>query len=575
MPSLTKVQTGFLDPQGALELIPGTASAPGLRFSTSSATGMFSPSAGVLGFSTGSTQNALTILSNGNVGIGTTNPQYKFHIHGRACITDGTGTNQSLSVGTTSSSTGTNFGTIDVNGNMYSAYYLRNNNNSTFNIFAAAEQYVDLGTITNIPLHFKINDSRVMSIVAGGNVGIGSTNPQAKLDVAGGILSTGITVSNGVRAATIGDYPNVNGELPNPSILFGTSGSYPLSLIGDGGNGATSGGVVVSYYSMTNGWRRAIEVFNTTAATGNLLLMKTGGNVGIGTTNPQDSLHVYGSNSDIIISNTSTGSAGLYIRYLNGTEHGTNLLYNPGSAVTYLDNTYPVVAGTVYGDMYFRQNVAGTMTNRIVIKAATGRIGIGTNTPTLKFHVYDSNTVARFESSSSYVDLQLSNSVSSVGFIQYNGGDLRFFASSGSTPSITIQGGSPGNVGIGTTNPEHPLEVNGIASLGTSGSYGYKIRYIGAISNGTTFTLPSGRWQGELHYTWGNNSGRTAKRIVSFAKAPGAINNGYSSTWLDVNNGGAGVLAYSFDQSTGVFTWSVSDGSTSTGYAWILYHPGN
>jgi hypothetical protein len=138
---------------------------------------------------------------------------------------------------------------------------------------------------------------------------------------------------------------------------------------------------------------------------------------------------------------------------------------------------------------------------------------------------------------------------------------------------MTVQG-STGRVGIGTATPEHSLEVNGIASLGTSGSYGYKIRYIGYIYNGFTFTLPSGRWQGELHYTWGNNTGRTAKRIVSFSKAPGAAGNGFNSTWLDVNSGGSGVLEYSFNQSTGVFTWSVSDGSGSEGYAWMLYHPG-
>lgn len=139
----------------------------------------------------------MIISGSGNVGIGTTNPQYRFHVHGRACITDGTGTFQSLSVGTTSSSTGTNFGTIDVNGSMYSGYYLRNNNNTTFGIFAAAEQYVDLGTITNIPLHFKINDSRVMSIVAGGNVGIGVTNPPQKLYVNGTVQSTGRFIFGG------------------------------------------------------------------------------------------------------------------------------------------------------------------------------------------------------------------------------------------------------------------------------------------------------------------------------------------------------------------------------------------
>ncbi len=101
------------------------------------------------------------------------------------------------------------------------------------------------------------------------------------------------------------------------------------------------------------------------------------------------------------------------------------------------------------------------MTNRIVIKGATGRVGIGTDAPSLAFHTYSSNTVARFESSSTYVDIQLSNSASSVGFIQYNNSDLRFFAGTGSTPTMTISGGNPGNVGIGTTTPGAKLHVSG------------------------------------------------------------------------------------------------------------------
>lgn len=811
--------------------------------------------------------------SSGNIGIGTTNPLEKLHVESSLTVKNTSGPN-TITIYPDSINGPTIVGHTDSSG--------ISTGNFTGSRFRPANGGFFFDTSPTTAVGVSRSWTTRAIITDTGNVGIGSTNPQAKLDVSGGILSTGITVSNGIRAATIGDYPNTNGELPTPAILVGTSGNYPLSFIGDGASGSTSGGVVTSYYSSQAGWRRAIEIFNTTSATGNLLLMKTGGNVGIstnspaekfhihapenslsvirlsgsavlqtpynirqgivgvsnagfsiydvtaaatrfaidsagnigigignpssllhlfggdvriqkgsaytdvseltfvngartarilssytnpaaftqtylafhtnvsgaandtvaesmriaggnvgigttnpqktvhiyssspirfedqnrqwdtnikdgklvigdntasadrltigttgnvgigttipttalqvqgtgqfvsassnaattdvavyastplqtisaffgtvtsvtgltgdqystavrfngagvtwgdisyypnqggqghfrfslagslvdtfpsakvgvgslfsagnvgigitnpthslhvrtsssaavatlestqsggdnvqlrfrgtngekwaignnvttggtgtnfdifdlvsnvgrfrinasgnvgiGTTDPQDTLHVYGSNSDIVISNTSTGSAGLLIRYLNGTQHGTNLLYNPGSAITYLDNTYPVVAGTVYGDMYFRQNVGGTMTNRIVIKGATGRIGIGTDTPSLKFHVYDSNTVARFESSSSYVDLQLSNSVSSVGFIQYNGGDLRFFASSGSTPSITIKGGSPGNVGIGTTNPSAPLHVQGntyITGALTAESYGY------------------------------------------------------------------------------------------------------
>ena len=73
MPSLTKIQTGFMEAQGALPLSSGTAAAPGLKFSDHAGTGMFSPSTGVIGFSTSNKQNALTIHTDGSVVIdGTT-----------------------------------------------------------------------------------------------------------------------------------------------------------------------------------------------------------------------------------------------------------------------------------------------------------------------------------------------------------------------------------------------------------------------------------------------------------------------------------------------------------------------
>ena len=73
MPSLTKIQTGFMEAQGALPLSSGTAATPGLKFSDHAGTGMFSPSTGAIGFSTSSKQNALTMHTDGSVVInGTT-----------------------------------------------------------------------------------------------------------------------------------------------------------------------------------------------------------------------------------------------------------------------------------------------------------------------------------------------------------------------------------------------------------------------------------------------------------------------------------------------------------------------
>jgi hypothetical protein len=113
----------------------------------------------------------------------------------------------------------------------------------------------------------------------------------------------------------------------------------------------------------------------------NIILGPLGGNVGIGTTSPNTLLNVHGANPFVRINNTSADDHGIKISYNNSETHGLNLIYNANSAVSSIDNTYPVSAAQVYGDIRFRQNVAGTMTTRMTIKGDGGNVGIGTTNP--------------------------------------------------------------------------------------------------------------------------------------------------------------------------------------------------
>ena len=48
MPELTKIQTGFIEPQGQFPIDLGSSSAPGLKFSGDDNTGLFQSSADTL-----------------------------------------------------------------------------------------------------------------------------------------------------------------------------------------------------------------------------------------------------------------------------------------------------------------------------------------------------------------------------------------------------------------------------------------------------------------------------------------------------------------------------------------------
>ena len=207
------------------------------------------------------------------------------------------------------------------------------------------------GTINNYPMALSVNSSEKVRIDTNGSVGIGTTSPLAKLHILGDGGSTDYVYQ---RWSYTG---NVN--------------TYDLLL-----KQTVTSGVVRYNFSMING-----------GTTYNDVLVLDRGCVGIGTSLPVNLLNVHGTNPFVRINNTSNGDQGIKISYNNSDAHGLHLMYNPNNAVSYIDNTYATVSGQIYGDIYFRQNVAGTMTTRMAIKADGGNVGIGTTSPAEKLNV--------------------------------------------------------------------------------------------------------------------------------------------------------------------------------------------
>ena len=135
--------------------VDGSAAAPAEKGTTSSTAGMFFPAADTVAISTASTER-MRVNSSGNVGIGTSSPGTLLSIEGTSNI-------KHLYTGANG---GILFGQYNSTGDA------QIQNQSTGGVIA-----------------FATNNSERMRITSAGNVGIGTTSPSGKLDVA----SRGIT----------------------------------------------------------------------------------------------------------------------------------------------------------------------------------------------------------------------------------------------------------------------------------------------------------------------------------------------------------------------------------------------
>ncbi len=321
------------------------------------------------------TSTVMSLTTSSDVGIGTTAPSEKLHVDGTGQFGD------YLKIGT----------------NVNAGYYQDSSNGA----------YRAIGTSGNRGYYFQSNGGGSTTMYVGltgayaSNVGIGTLSPANKIDVNGvgsfvggtvaGVIDTqsaGIylsTTGRGLHANFSGYSRNLINHVTGGIIEIGQSTSLINQIKINAGSGGTNGIVTL----LTKGAER--------------MRIAADGNVGIGTTSPQASLHVAG-----YIPITPTGNGVLMGLYTSGSSNYGNIQLN-GDTGSFIDFSS---SGTDWKGRILYDNSSNHMrfdtggTERVRINSS-GNVGIGTTSPSERLHIKNDDA----SGNNSRCDIRVENGV--------------------------------------------------------------------------------------------------------------------------------------------------------------------
>ncbi len=259
-----------------------------------------------------------------------------------------------------------------------------------------------------------VPDTSRLFLKAGGNVGIGATDPLWPLTV---------------RAA------DLNEELMAFEVPDGSSVKWHINQ----NLGGNADGLNFAETGVANG----------------RLFLKAGGNVGIGTTAPLDALHV-----------AKPGHLNAIFDRSDLSEHMTLVVGSAVSGLRFSDTNEFIISSQP-----FANRNDGSFGNEHLRVRANGDVGIGTPAPLNRLHVAKAghlNAIFDHTASSEHLTLVVGGAGSGLRFSSSN----EFFIASQSYAARNTSGfgnehlriKANGDVGIGTSAPEHRLQIGDASS---------------------------------------------------------------------------------------------------------------
>ena len=469
------------------------------------------------------------VFDNGtNVGIGTSTPQGKLHIVGDNVIDNGrinfmnTGnsvfvgedagfsddhtSNNNVFVGSASGFSNT----IGESNTYIGDHAAFQNSNGSYNVAIGQLALQKNTSNDNVALGYQSlyengtgSSNVAIGKFAGGNNFIGSGN--VFLGNTSGQNETGsnklyIDNTNTSTPLIYGDFATnqlkINGTLNvNNAYNLPTNSGTANQVLSTDGTGSTSWANASTLFAesdpkITSSNSNIIPKWNGTALADGLIY-DNGTNIGIGTTQPNEKLHISGGNLILDKGASTTGltrkitiagartSAGSGFAQIDFTNYDSN-----SSAVDYVGASIQSqnTTNSDDGDLRFYTN-DGTLTERMNITNA-GNVGLGTSTPSEKLHIADGDILADRGSNTSGITRKLSlegaqntastpfaqidfknfdndtsisytgASIQSKNFGGVNGGSLSFYVNDGTTAKHGMTISKDGRVGLGSiTNP--------------------------------------------------------------------------------------------------------------------------